>query len=254
MPVLFLGHGSPMNAVEENEFVTGWRDIASTFPKPEAVLCISAHWLSRGTFISAGQKPAIIYDFGGFPQKLYDFRYQAPGSPALAEEIRKNITVAEVKPDTIRGLDHGCWSIMSRLYPDADVPVVQLSIDYYQTAQFHYDLGRELQYLRSKGVLIIGSGNIVHNLEMIDWENINGGYPWAKKANEIMIKLVRENNHAKLINFRSSGKEMKLAIPTADHYFPLLYLLAMKTEDENISFFNNNVVMGSLSMTSLKIG
>jgi 4,5-DOPA dioxygenase extradiol len=253
MPLLFLGHGSPMNAIEENEFVEGWRNIAKTFPKPKAILCISAHWLTRGTYVSAGDKPETIHDFGGFPKKLYDVQYPAPGSPSLANEIKKVVTKTAIHLDHNRGLDHGCWSVAKSLYPDADIPVVQMSIDSYIGIKFNYDIGKELRPLRSEEVLIIGSGNIVHNLGMIDWQNIKGGHDWAIKANEILIKLINENDYLQLINYHSLGEEVNLSIPTTDHYLPVLYMLALKNEQEKITFFNNKVIMGSLSMTSFII-
>ena len=256
MPVLFVGHGSPMNAVEENEFVQGWRIIAKTLPHPQAILCISAHWETRGTFTTVMEKPRTIHDFGGFPQKLFEVQYPAPGSPELAKDARDLVKKKEVGLDEKWGLDHGCWSVLSRMFPDADIPVVQMSLDYSQPAQYHYTLAKELLPLRKKGILIVGSGNMVHNLGMVDWNRMNEpgfGYDWALEANEKMKKFILADDHQSLINYRSQGKEFDLAIPTPEHYLPLLYVLALKNENENIGLFNDKAVMGSLTMTSLKI-
>jgi len=256
MPVLFIGHGSPMNAIEENEFSMGWKDIGRTLPRPNAVLCISAHWETRGTFVTAMEKPLTIHDFGGFPKSLFDVQYPAPGAPDLAKETKDIIRKTEVGLDDKWGLDHGAWSIMRRLYPDADVPVIEMSLDYYQTPQYHYDLSRELLSLRRKGVLIIGSGNMVHNLGMVAWDRLNDteyGYDWALDAREKMKRFILDGDHQKLINYESQGKEFNLSIPTPEHYLPLLYALALKEEDETVTLFNDKAIAGSLAMTSLKI-
>ena len=256
MPVLFLGHGSPMNAIEENEFVTGWRNLGKTLPKPAAILCVSAHWETRGTFVTAMEKPMTIHDFGGFPKSLFDVQYPAPGSPELAKETKSLVKKAEVGLDEKWGLDHGAWSVIKHLYPNADVPVIQMSLDYYQAPQYHYELAKELASLRNKGVLIIGSGNMVHNLGMVAWDKLNAdnfGYDWAVEANEKMKKYILEGNHRELINYKAQGKAVNLAIPTPEHYLPLLYTLALKEENETVSLFNDKSVGGSLSMTSLKI-
>lgn len=256
MPVLFLGHGSPMNAIEDNEFSRKWEELGNILPRPNAILCISAHWETKGTFVTAMQKPATIHDFGGFPQALFDVQYPAPGSPDLAMETKNIITIAELGLDEKWGLDHGCWSVIRHLYPNADIPVIQLSLDYYQTPQYHYDLAKELSSFRKKGVLIIGSGNMVHNLGMVAWDKLNSleyGYDWAIEANEKMKKYILSDDHKQLINFRSQGKAYNLAIPTPEHYLPLLYSLALKEEDEKVTFFSDKIVAGSLSMTSLII-
>jgi len=257
MPVLFLGHGSPMNAIEENEFVTGWRSIGKTLPKPTAILCVSAHWETKGTFVTAMEKPMTIHDFGGFPKALFDVQYPAPGSPKLAKETKSIVTKTAVGLDEKWGLDHGAWSVIKHLYPKADVPVIQMSLDYYQTPQYHYELAKELASLRNKGVLIIGSGNIVHNLGMVAWDKLNAdnyGYDWAVEASEKMKKYILDGNHKALIDYKSQGKAFNLAIPTPEHYLPLLYMLALKEENEKLSLFNDKTVGGSLSMISLKIG
>ncbi len=256
MPVLFVGHGSPMNAIEENEFVVGFRDIAKAIPKPSAVLCISAHWETKGTFVTAMNSPRTIHDFSGFPQELYIVQYPAPGNPALAKEIISLIQKTKANLDYQWGLDHGCWIVLKHFYPKADVPIVQLSLDYSESAQFHYDLAKELVSLRKRGVLIVGSGNMVHNLGLITWEHFGSGYgyDWAIEANEKMKNFILTNNNQALINYESQGRAFDLAIPTPEHYLPLLCALALKDEDEKIILFNDKPVAGSLTMTSLKIG
>lgn len=257
MPVLFLGHGSPMNAIEENEFVTGWRNIGKTLPWPAAILCISAHWETRGTLVTAMEKPRTIHDFGGFPKELFDVQYPAPGSPLLANETKSIIRNTGVGLDDKWGLDHGCWSVIKHLYPKADVPVVQMSLDYYKSPREHYDLAKELSSLRRREVLIIGSGNMVHNLGLVSWEKIEEsgfGYEWALEANEKMKKLILSDNHNALIGYRSQGRAFDLAIPTPDHFLPLLYALALKEEDDTVYVFNDKAVAGSLTMTSVRIG
>jgi 4,5-DOPA dioxygenase extradiol len=256
MPVLFIGHGSPMNAIDENEFVQGWRNVGKTLPKPNAILCISAHWETRGTQVTAMEKPTTIHDFGGFPRELFEVQYPAPGSPELAEETKSIINKTDVSLDRKWGLDHGAWSVVKRLYPDADVPVIEMSLDYYQSPDFHYELSKELSPLRSKGVLIIGSGNMVHNLGLVAWNKLNDtefGYDWALEASEKMKKFILDGDHQQLINYQSHGRAYNLAIPTPEHYLPLLYALALKEEDETVTLFNDKAIGGSLTMTSLKI-
>ena len=256
MPVLFVGHGSPMNAIEENEFTLYWKKLAAEIEKPKAVLCISAHWLTRGTFVTAMNHPKTIHDFGGFPQALFDVNYPAPGNPALAEETAKLITSTSVGLDHEWGLDHGTWSIVKNMYPNAEIPVLQLSIDYSQPAQYHYDLAKQLSALRKKGVLIIGSGNMVHNLGMVAWDKLNEsfGFDWAIEMNSIFKKKIEENDHTALIQYEKLSSAAKLAVPTPDHYYPLLYTLGLKEEKDSISFFNDKPVAGSLTMTSVKFG
>lgn len=256
MPVLFLGHGSPMNAIEENEFVTGFRSIVKEIPKPNAILCVSAHWETKGTFVTAMQNPPTIHDFGGFPKELFAVQYPAPGSPDLAKQTKSLISKTEVGLDDKWGLDHGAWSVIKHLYPNADIPIIQMSIDYSQTPQYHYELAQQIKSLREKGVLVIGSGNIVHNLGKVEWRRLNEtfGYDWAIEANDRMKKFILDGNHKELINFRSQGKAFDLAIPTPEHYLPLLYSLAMQEKNEEVKLFNDKAVAGALTMTSLKIG
>ncbi len=257
MPVFFFGHGTPMNAIELNEFSKEWERIGQSIPRPNAILCISAHWLTRGTFVTAMEKPRTIHDFGGFPQALFDVQYPAPGSPELAKETAALVQEVPVGLDDEWGLDHGCWSVVKHLYPKADVPVIQMSIDYYKPAQYHYDLARQLSALRKRGILIIGSGNMVHNLGMVAWDKSNEpgyAYDWATEANEQMKKWIAGYDHQPLIDFKKQGKAFDLAIPTPDHYFPMLYALALQDKGEALQFFNDQAVMGALTMTSFRIG
>ena len=252
MPVLFVGHGNPMNAIEKNEYHSKWVELGKTLPRPKAILVVSAHWLTRGTKVTAMERPKTIHDFGGFPQELFDAQYPANGSPEFAKETQTLITKTKVESDFEWGLDHGTWSVLLPMYPKADIPVFQLSIDYSEPPQYHYDLARELALLRTKGVLIIGSGNIVHNLGMIDW----GGkaYDWAIEFDEKIKVFMDERNHSGIINYEKMGSIAKLAVPTNDHYLPLLYTLALQEKNEIVSYFNAKCEMGSMSMRSVKIG
>lgn len=256
MPVLFLGHGSPMNAIEENQFVTGFRNMAKTLPKPNAVLCISAHWFTNGTKVTAMEMPRTIHDFGGFPQELFEVQYPAKGSPELATVTQELLFPTEVELDHHWGLDHGAWSVIKHLYPDADIPVIQMSIDYTKSGQYHFELAQKLSALRTKGILIVGSGNIIHNLRMIDFRNINTdnyGYDWAVEARAVINNYLLDENFQPLIDFEKQSKAFQLAIPTPDHYLPLIYTLGLKGKSEELSLFNDKLVAGSLSMTSVKI-
>jgi len=256
MPVLFVGHGTPMNAIEVNEFVLKWRELGNSIPAPKTILCISAHWETSGTFVTAMTMPSTIHDFGGFPQELYEVQYPAPGSPELAYHVKRIIKSVDVGMDQKWGLDHGSWSVLRNIYPMYEIPVVEMSLDWHLTPLTHYELAKELAPLRKMGVLIIGSGNIVHNLRMIAWDHANDpeyGFDWAINANETFKRLILDNNHQDLINYQTLGTEVQMAVPTPDHYLPLLYTLALKEENESIEFFNDKPVMGSLSMTSVKI-
>jgi len=257
MPVLFLGHGSPMNAIEENQFVTGFREIAKTLPKPNAILCVSAHWFTQGTKVTAMEMPRTIHDFSGFPKELYEVQYPAKGNPVLAKETKELLKPTFVELDEKWGLDHGAWSVIKHLYPNADIPVVQLSIDYTKPAQNHFELAQKLNALRHKGILIIGSGNIVHNLGLVDFRNFdkdNYGYDWAIEARETINHYLLEENFQPLIHYEKQSKAVQLAIPTPDHYLPLIYTLGLFQKGESLLLFNDKLVAGSLSMTSLKIG
>ena len=255
MPVLFIGHGSPMNGIEQNEFSERWVKLASEMPVPKAILIISAHWFTSGTKITAMDFPKTIHDFGGFPKALFDVQYPAPGNPTLALETAALIKTTKVEQSHDWGLDHGAWTITKHMFPKADIPVLQLSIDYTKGGQYHYGLAKEIVALRKKGVLIIGSGNMVHNLGMISWEMINGGgFDWAVEMNETFKKHITNRNHHALINYDKLGKAGQLAIPTPEHYLPLIYSLALQTDKDDTSFFNDKAVGGSLTMTSVKIG
>ncbi len=257
MPVLFIGHGSPMNGIEDNEFSRRWTAMAKEIPTPAAVVVVSAHWFSKGTRVTAMDFPRTIHDFGGFPQALFDVQYPAPGSPVLAEETVSLLHSAHVELDHDWGLDHGAWTVIRHMYPDAKIPVLQLSIDYTKGSQYHYELAKELVGLRKKGVLIIGSGNMVHNLQMIAWDKMDEpgyGFDWALTLNEKFKQLILDGDYSPLIHYESLGKEARLAIPTPEHYLPLLYTLGLKSGNEKVSIFNDKAVMGSLTMTSVKIG
>jgi 4,5-DOPA dioxygenase extradiol len=254
MPVLFLGHGSPMNAIEQNEFSRGWQQAGKSIPKPAAILCISAHWETKGTLVTAMEKPQTIHDFGGFPQALFDVQYPAPGAPDLAKETRDTLAPVAVGLDYSWGLDHGAWSVIKHLYPAADVPVIQMSLDYTRGPEYHYELGNQLKTLRNKGVLIIGSGNMVHNLRMIEWNKPGSGSDWAVEANALFRKLILSGDHKSMVNYDKLGRAVQLSVPTPEHYLPLLYILALKNGNEGVSLFNDKEIMGSLSMTSVRIG
>jgi 4,5-DOPA dioxygenase extradiol len=255
MPVLFMGHGSPMNGIEINEFSSKWEEIAKKIPVPQAVLVVSAHWFTKGTKITAMDLPPTIHDFGGFPQALFDVQYPAPGNPELAKETADLVKSTSILLDHDWGLDHGAWSVIKHMYPAANIPILQLSIDYTKEAKFHYNLAKELYALRKKGVLILGSGNMVHNLRMMSWEMINGGgYDWAIEANEKFKTAILTKNHQPLINYQTMGSDVILGIPTPEHYLPLMYTLGLQNEQEEASIFNDKAVGGSLTMTSVQIG
>jgi 4,5-DOPA dioxygenase extradiol len=256
MPVLFLGHGSPMNAIEENQFVTGFRNLAKALPKPNAILCISAHWFTNGTKVTAMEIPRTIHDFGGFPQELFNVQYPAKGSPQLATVTQALLSPTAVELDHHWGLDHGAWSVIKHLYPDADIPVIQMSIDYTKSGQYHFELAQNLSALRTKGILIVGSGNIVHNLRLVDFHNLdkdNYGFDWAIEAKANINDYLLDGNFQPLIDFEKQSKAFQLAIPTPEHYLPLIYTLGLKGKSEELSLFNDKLVAGSLSMTSVKI-
>jgi 4,5-DOPA dioxygenase extradiol len=256
MPVFFIGHGSPMNGIENNEFSHKWGQLGTEIPRPAAILCISAHWLTNGTHITAMSIPKTIHDFGGFPKALFDVQYPAPGDPVLASETQEMIRKTDIGLDYEWGLDHGTWSVVRRIYPSADIPVLQLSIDYHKPAQYHYDLARELAALRNKGILIIGSGNMVHNLGMVAWDKMDVagyGYDWALEINEQFKKYILSGNHKALIDYENMGPAANKAIPTPDHYYPLLYALALQDKSDSIEIFNDKAVGGSLTMTSVKL-
>jgi len=257
MPVLFLGHGSPMNAIEENQFVRGFREISKKIPTPNAILCISAHWFTKGTFVTSGEIQKTIHDFYGFPPELFAVQYPAKGNPELAKETVELLSPNPVTETDSWGLDHGAWSVIRHLYPEANIPVIQMSIDYTKSAQYHFELAEKLSKLRDKGILIIGSGNIIHNLRLIDWRNINtvgAGWDWAIEARAKTNEWILDGNYQNLINFEKQGTALQNAVPTPDHYLPLIYTLGLKKKTEEISLFNDELIGGSLSMTSVRIG
>jgi len=257
MPILFIGHGSPMNGIENNAFSQQWAKTASEIHPPKAIIVISAHWLTNGTYITAMDKPKTIHDFGGFPDELFAVQYPAPGNPLLAQETKALIQSTNVGLDHDWGLDHGAWTVVRKMYPDASIPVLQLSIDYSKPAAYHYALAKELAALRKKGVLIIGSGNMIHNLRMVAWDKMevpNYGYDWAIEMHELFRNKITAGDHQALINYESLSKSARLAIPTPDHYFPLMYILGLQEKNETPVFFNDQLVAGSLNMTSVKFG
>lgn len=251
MPVLFVGHGSPMNAIEDNEFSRSWAEMAKNLPHPKAILCVSAHWETSGTQVTGMDKPRTIHDFGGFPAALYEAEYPAPGSPELARLTQESITKTPVRMDETWGLDHGTWSVLLKMFPQADIPVVQLSLDHTQGPDFHYALGKELASLRQKGVLILGSGNIVHNLRTAVFRE--GAYDWALEFDETMRRLIVAGDHTTIVQYNHLGKAANLSIPTNEHFLPLLYILALQTPQEQVRFYNEKITMGSLSMRSVWI-
>lgn len=257
MPVLFIGHGSPMNAIEENPFVQGFRKAAKELPVPNAILCISAHWFTKGTFITSGENQRTIHDFYGFPKELFEVQYPAKGNPELATETQNLLLPIQAKETDDWGLDHGAWSVLRHMYPNADVPVIQMSVDYTKPPEYHFELAKKLGKLREKGVLILGSGNIVHNLRMVDWRNINtlgAGWDWAIEAREKTNRWILDGDFEKLIHYRQQGTEIQYAVPTPDHFLPMIYTLGLKGKSEDLSLFNDELIGGSLSMTSLKVG
>jgi 4,5-DOPA dioxygenase extradiol len=252
MPVLFVGHGSPTNAIEDNEFSRAWIEVGKALPKPRAIVCVSAHWETVGTHATAMEKPKTIYDFYGFPRPLYEVQYRAPGSPDLAQLARASVRKAEVRLDYDWGLDHGAWSVLCRMFPNADIPVVQLSLDRTLAPVAHYELGQDLKALRNNGVLILGSGNIVHNLRLMVWQDKS--YDWALEFDDRMRGLILSGDHDSIVNYQGLGRAAQLSVPTNEHFLPLLYILALREKEEEVRFFADKVTLGSISMRSLWIG
>lgn len=251
MPLLFIGHGYPMNAIEDNKYSRSWKEIAATLPKPKAILCVSAHWETSGTFVTAMKSPRTIHDFGGFPQALFDVQYPAPGSLEIAKETAKEIKSTTVGLDEKWGLDHGTWSVLLPMYPKADIPVLQLSIDRTQPPSYHFELAGELAKLRERGVLIIGSGNVVHNLRMI--RSDDKPYDWATEFDEFVKAQIIKRDYKALIEYEKQGNAAKLSIPTNEHYLPMLYTLGLTGKNEEVSFFNEGIDLGSASMRSFVV-
>lgn len=254
MPALFVGHGSPMNAIEDNRFVEGWKKLGKTLPRPVAILSISAHWLTRGTEVHMSVRPRTIYDFGGFPEELYQITYPCPGSPIIADATQKVITITPVTPNVNWGLDHGTWVVLRHMYPNAHIPVFQLSLDVSASHRKHYEIGKQLSLLRKRGVLIIGSGNLVHNLREVDLYNQSAIFPWAEDFDNIAKELITSRNHSALINYEKLGTSALRSIPTPDHFWPLLYILGLQVDDDVVTFPIEGITLGSISMRSVLIG
>jgi 4,5-DOPA dioxygenase extradiol len=249
MPLLFIGHGSPMNAIENNNYTTSWKELGKILPVPKAILCISAHWLTSGTFVTTMQNPRTIHDFGGFPKILYEQQYPAPGTPEFAEKTRKLVKSPKILSDFEWGFDHGTWSVLLPMFPLAKIPVFQLSIDYYKPTTYHYDLAKQLSDLRSEGVLIIGSGNIVHNLGRIS-SNSNP-YDWAVEFDQKITSYLENSDHKSVIDFQDLDKLAQIAHPTFDHFIPLLYIIGLQQKTDKMEFFNLGFDMASISMRSV---
>jgi 4,5-DOPA dioxygenase extradiol len=255
MPAIFFGHGNPMNAVQQNDWTKAWATIGRSIPRPRAVLCVSAHWYLPATLVTGMDAPRTIHDFGGFPRELYEVQYRAPGSPELAARLQELLDGVLLEPDHSWGLDHGTWSVLSHVYPEADVPVVQLSLDETQPAAFHFALGTRLAPLRDEEVLIVGSGNLVHNLHTYAWgKHTPEPYDWAVRFEESARHLMLAGEFEPLIDYESLGRDALLAIPTPDHYLPLLYVLGAKREDDPISFPVQGIDGGSVSMLAVQVG
>ncbi len=253
MPILFVGHGNPMNAIEDNAYSRMWKKLGNQLPAPKAILVVSAHWETKGTQVLVSEKPKTIHDFGGFPRKLFEQEYPAPGEHALAKETAKLMLPTNVAEDHSWGLDHGTWSILLPMYPEAKIPVYQLSLDYTQAAAYHYKIAAQLAKLRQKGVLIIGSGNVVHNLGRIQWGK-QGGYDWAIEFDTKVKDFIDTENHQALVNYSQLGNAANLSIPSNEHYLPLLYILANRKKGEQAVYFNDTLDMGSISMRSVVFG
>jgi 4,5-DOPA dioxygenase extradiol len=255
LPAIFFGHGNPMNAVRSNSYTDGWQRIGERIPKPRAVLAISAHWFVPETGVTVSTAPRTIHDFGGFPQELYAIDYPAPGDPQLARRVQTMLAPLEVKLDTSWGLDHGTWSVLRHVYPKADTPIVQLSIDEAQPPSFHFEIGRRLAPLREEGVLIVGSGNLVHNLHAYAWgQHMLEPFDWAVRFETEAKGLLLAGEHQALVDYESLGRDALLSIPTPDHYLPLLYVIGTRQRDDAITFPVEGVDGGSISMLAVQLG
>jgi 4,5-DOPA dioxygenase extradiol len=254
MPVIFFGHGSPMNTLARNKYTEAWRELGATTPKPKAILAISAHWFTRGTAVTAMARPKTIHDFGGFPQALFEVQYPAPGDPGLAARVRDLLAPMPVQFDQSWGLDHGTWSVLAHAFPDAGIPVVQLSMDGTKPARFHYELGRQLAPLRDEGVLIAGSGNVVHNLMLMQRGEGVPAFDWARRFNEMVRAALASGNHQALVEFERMGEDARLSVPTPEHYLPLLYIAALQAEGESMAFIVDGYEAGSLGMLTAAAG
>jgi 4,5-DOPA dioxygenase extradiol len=251
MPAVFIGHGSPMNTLAHNRYTEAWSKLGRDVPRPASILAVSAHWYIRGTAVTVMQTPQTIHDFGGFPQALFDFQYPAPGSPALAQRVRELVSA---RADESWGLDHGTWSVLAHVYPQADIPVVQLSIDATQAPAFHYELGRRLAPLRDEGVLVVGSGNVVHNLGVLNWKDDAPAFDWAARFNDAVRDHVVRRDHEPLVEYDNMGNDARMSIPTPEHYLPLLYVLGLQGEREPVTVAVDGIQNASISMLSVVIG
>jgi 4,5-DOPA dioxygenase extradiol len=247
MPVIFVGHGSPTNAMEDNEFTRTWHRLGREIPRPRSILCISAHWFPRKVAVTTTSKPITIHDFYGFPQELYNMMYKPPGWTTAAKKVRDLAPDVPVEADADRGLDHGAWSVLTKMYPEADIPVAQLSIDRERYPSFHYQMGKQLAPLRDEGVLILASGNMVHNLPAADYR-MEDGYEWAERFDEVLAQHIMAGDHVSLTHYSDLSEDAAAAIPVEDHYLPLLYALGASNPEDEVEFFNERVVMGSVSM------
>jgi 4,5-DOPA dioxygenase extradiol len=254
MPVIFFGHGSPMNTLASNEYTETWRKLGEAVPEPKAILAISAHWFTRGTAVTAMAKPRTIHDFGGFPQALFDVQYPAPGDPGLAARVRDLLAPVEVELDRSWGLDHGTWSVLVHAFPDAGIPVVQMSLDGTKAARFHYDIGKRLVPLREEGILVVGSGNVVHNLTLMRRDKGVPAFDWAKRFNDKVREALASGNHSALIDFERLGEDARLSVPTPEHYLPLLHIAALQAGDETMAFAVDGYEGGSLGMLTTVAG
>ena len=255
VPALFLGHGNPLNAIRANEWTAAWNELGRELPRPRAILAVSAHWYVEGTAVTAMSSPRTIHDFGGFPPELYAARYPAPGNPSLARHVQQLLAPLEVRLDESWGLDHGSWSVLCHLYPDADVPVVQLSIDAREAPEFHYELGRRLRPLRTQGILILGSGNVIHNLRAYRWgERAARPYEWALRFEQVVRGRVQAADHAPLIAYATLGDDARLSVPTPEHYLPLLYVLGASAPEDAVRYPVTGIDGGSISMLGVQLG
>lgn len=254
MPAVFFGHGNPMNTLYKNQYTESWKKIGESIPKPKAILMVSAHWYTRGTAVTAMQTPKTIHDFGAFPRELFEFEYPAPGSPELAGRVRELLAPVDAQLDQSWGLDHGTWSVLAHAYPDADVPVVQLSIDATRPNSFHYDLAQRLSPLRDEGVLIAGSGNVVHNLRAMNWDETAKPFDWALRFNDRVRSHLENRSHLPIIDYAAMGEEARMAVPTPEHYLPLLYIVGLQRDDEPVSFPADGIEHSSISMMSVVVG
>lgn len=249
MPMMFIGHGSPMNAIEDNRFTRTWGDMVKEIPKPDSIVSISAHWFTKGTKIMNEENPKMIYDMYGFPEKLYEVRYDAPGNPMLAEDVKRLISRPN-EFDNSWGIDHATWAVLVHMYPKRDIPVFQISIDAAAPPAVHYQIGKELKSLRQQGVLLFGTGNIVHNLRRVDASMRGKGFDWAYRFDDYIKDSIENKKYEDVVDYMSLGETARLAVPMPDHFNPILYILGAADQEDEVSVYNNSCLAGSVSMTS----